>query len=159
MSQRCTHSTTALCLHVYAAFFDTPAPSRSEQVRGMRGTGLGLAALARPPRAEQRHWLLHQLTSEWADDLEHLDTISRRMVKGDSAQLRDMHADITEAALTDQHIQLGNVVLRGEGGALRVSAAGFLRQTYNPFFDYQLGRIGQFMNLAFAPSCALQGDS
>ena len=64
-----------------------------------------------------------------------------------------------EAALTDQHIQLGNVVLRGEGGALRVSVAGFLRQTYNPFFDYQLGRIGQFMNLAFPLSCALQGDS
>jgi len=58
----------------------------------------------------------------------------------------------------EDRIQLGNVVLRGEGGALRVSAAGFLRQTFNPFFDYQFGEIGRFMNLGFAPSCALPAD-
>ncbi len=51
-------------------------------------------------------------------------------------------------------IQLGNVVLRGEGGALRVSAAGFLRQTFNPIFEYQLGEIGRFMNLALPPACS-----
>ena len=55
-------------------------------------------------------------------------------------------------------IELGNVVLRGEAGALRVSAAGFLRQTFNPFFDYQLGEIGRFMNLALPPSCAPPAD-
>jgi pimeloyl-ACP methyl ester carboxylesterase len=54
-------------------------------------------------------------------------------------------------------ISLGNVVLRGEAGALRVSAAGFLRQTFNPFFDYQLGRIRGFMNLAGPPPCSLPG--
>lgn len=58
----------------------------------------------------------------------------------------------------DSRIKLGSVVLRGEGGALRVSAAGFLRQTFNPFFDFQLGEIGRFMNLAFPASCAPPAD-
>jgi hypothetical protein len=51
------------------------------------------------------------------------------------------------------HIELGNVVLRGESGALRVSAAGFLRQTFNPFYGYQLGEIRRFMSLAGPPGC------
>lgn len=54
-------------------------------------------------------------------------------------------------------IHLGNVVLRGEADALRVSAGAFLRQTFNPFFDYQFAEIGRFMNLAVPPSCAPQG--
>jgi alpha-beta hydrolase superfamily lysophospholipase len=61
-------------------------------------------------------------------------------------------------AREEDHIQLGKVVLRGESGALRVSSAGFLRQTFNPFFDYQLGEIGRFMNLALPPSCSPQVD-
>ncbi len=60
----------------------------------------------------------------------------------------------TATAGGDGHIRLGHLVLRGEAGALRVSAAGFLRQTFNPFFDYQLGEIGRFMNLALPPACA-----
>lgn len=56
------------------------------------------------------------------------------------------------------HIQLGNVVLRGESGALRISAAGFLRQTFNPFFDYQLGEIGRFMNLGLQAACSPLAD-
>ncbi|MEM8768325.1 MAG: alpha/beta fold hydrolase, partial [Pseudomonadota bacterium] len=50
-------------------------------------------------------------------------------------------------------ISLGNVVLRGEGGALAVSAAGFLRQSYNPFFGYQLQRINRFLGLVPEPVC------
>ncbi len=50
-------------------------------------------------------------------------------------------------------ISLGNVVLRGEGGALAVSAAGFLRQSYNPFFDYQFERVSQFLGVRPGPSC------
>ncbi len=60
--------------------------------------------------------------------------------------------------LESDRIELGNVVLRGEAGALRVSAAGFLRQTFNPFYDYQLGEIGRFMNLAVPPSCSPPAD-
>ncbi len=44
-------------------------------------------------------------------------------------------------------ISLGNVVLRGEGSALKISPAGLLRQTYNPFFEYQFVRIARFIGL------------
>lgn len=61
-------------------------------------------------------------------------------------------------AADDGRIQLGNVVLRGEAGALRVSAAGFLRQSFNPFFDYQFGEIGRFMKLGLPSSCPPPAD-
>lgn len=50
-------------------------------------------------------------------------------------------------------ITLGNVVLRGESKALRLPAAGFLRQTYNPFFDDQYARLAYFIGLRAQPSC------
>jgi hypothetical protein len=56
-------------------------------------------------------------------------------------------------ATSEERISLGNVVLRGEAGALRVSAAGFLRQSFNPFFDYQFETIRRFMRLEGAASC------
>jgi alpha-beta hydrolase superfamily lysophospholipase len=55
-------------------------------------------------------------------------------------------------------IGLGNVVLRGEAGALRVSAAGFLRQSFNPFFEYQMGEITRFMSLAGPSFCQQDPD-
>ena len=57
-----------------------------------------------------------------------------------------------------QRISLGNVVLRGEAGALRVSAAGFLRQSFNPFFDYQFGEISRFLGLAAESFCRSDPD-
>ncbi len=57
-----------------------------------------------------------------------------------------------DTAETDR-INLGNVVLRGEAGALRVSAAGFLRQSFNPFFDFQLEEIARLMGLQAGSSC------
>ncbi len=50
-------------------------------------------------------------------------------------------------------IHLGNVVLRGESGALKVSPGGLLRQSYNPFFGYQFERIGRFMGFAAPQAC------
>jgi len=61
-------------------------------------------------------------------------------------------------AASEERISLGNVVLRGESGALRISAAGFLRQSYNPFFDYQFETIRRFMRLEGAASCAPGSD-
>lgn len=49
-------------------------------------------------------------------------------------------------------ISLGNVVLRGERGVLRVSPAGFLRQTWNPFFDFQFETLARFMGLVGSPA-------
>ena len=50
-------------------------------------------------------------------------------------------------------IKLGNVVLRGEGSALRISPAGFLRQTWNPFFEYQFGKLSHFMGIGSPVPC------
>jgi len=54
-------------------------------------------------------------------------------------------------------IQLGNVVLRGEGSALSVSPAGFLRQTWNPFFEYQYSKLSHFMGIGASVDCPLDG--
>jgi hypothetical protein len=45
-------------------------------------------------------------------------------------------------------VQLGNAALRGETGALRVSAKALLRIHWNPFHDYVEARILDFMGLA-----------
>jgi alpha-beta hydrolase superfamily lysophospholipase len=50
-------------------------------------------------------------------------------------------------------IRLGDVVLRGEGSALRISPAGFLRQTWNPFFEEQLHELLEFMGLEEPRPC------
>lgn len=44
-------------------------------------------------------------------------------------------------------IQIGNVVLRGEKGVLRVNPASLLRLHWNPFYDYLEQRVLQFMSL------------
>ena len=44
-------------------------------------------------------------------------------------------------------IQLGNVVLRGENGVLRVNPASLLRLRWNPFYDYLEQRVLQFTAL------------
>ena len=51
-------------------------------------------------------------------------------------------------------INLGNVVLRGEGSALRVSPAGFLRQSWNPFFDFQYEKLAQFIGIGPPVACS-----
>jgi alpha-beta hydrolase superfamily lysophospholipase len=57
-------------------------------------------------------------------------------------------------------IKLGKVVLRGEGSALRISPAGFLRQTWNPFFEEQLHELLEFMGLEEPRPCrGAQADS
>ncbi len=45
-------------------------------------------------------------------------------------------------------IRLGNIALRGERGVLRVDPSAFLRLRSNPFYDYQLKRILDFVNKA-----------
>ena len=45
-------------------------------------------------------------------------------------------------------IQIGNVVLRGENGVLRVNPASLLRLHWNPFYDYMEQRVLQFMALS-----------
>ncbi len=55
----------------------------------------------RPPREAQRNWLLNRALGEFADDLQHLDEVSRRFVAGrDQVQL----ADRTQAVLRDEEI-------------------------------------------------------
>ena len=44
-------------------------------------------------------------------------------------------------------IQIGNVVLRGEKGVLRVNPASLLRLHWNPFYDYLEHRVLKFMSL------------
>jgi alpha-beta hydrolase superfamily lysophospholipase len=44
-------------------------------------------------------------------------------------------------------VQLGNLALRGELGVLRVSGTDLLRLRWNPFFDYVMTRITEFMGL------------
>ena len=44
-------------------------------------------------------------------------------------------------------IQLGNLVLRGEHGLLRVNIGDLLRQRWNPFYDYLEQRVLQFFGL------------
>jgi len=50
-------------------------------------------------------------------------------------------------------IQIGNVALRGESSALRISPGGLLRQSWNPFFDFQYGELAFFMKLIDSPAC------
>jgi len=45
-------------------------------------------------------------------------------------------------------IQIGNVVLRGENGVLRVNPTSLLRLHWNPFYDYMEQRVLQFMALS-----------
>jgi len=42
-------------------------------------------------------------------------------------------------------IQIGNVVLKGEKGVLRIDPASLLRMHWNPFYDYLEERVMQFM--------------
>ena len=53
-----------------------------------------------------------------------------------------------EGAGKSPGIQLGNVVLRGENGVLRINPASLLRQHWNPFYDYLEHRIVQFIGVS-----------
>ena len=44
-------------------------------------------------------------------------------------------------------INIGNVVLRGEKGVLRINPASLLRLHWNPFYDYLEQRVLQFTAL------------
>jgi amino acid adenylation domain-containing protein len=57
-----------------------------------------------PPRDAQRNWVLTKAMEEFADDLEHLDVVSRSFVPGFPHRLARDLQDITHAALTDQQI-------------------------------------------------------
>ena len=56
----------------------------------------------RPPRDEQRDWLVSQVMNEIADDLEHLHKVAQRFVPGDGEPLADY--DIAHSELTDEQI-------------------------------------------------------
>ena len=58
----------------------------------------------RPPRDSQRDWLLHQVMDEFAADLEHLDRVAARFVRGSESRLRDDYPDVESAALSSQEI-------------------------------------------------------
>jgi alpha-beta hydrolase superfamily lysophospholipase len=45
-------------------------------------------------------------------------------------------------------IQIGNLVLKGENGVLRINPASLLRLHWNPFYDYLEQRVLQFMALS-----------
>ena len=55
-----------------------------------------------PPRQSQRDWLVAQALSEFADDLEYLDLVSRRFVPGAGERLA--RYDIAESRLSDDRI-------------------------------------------------------
>jgi guanidinoacetate N-methyltransferase len=55
----------------------------------------------RPPREAQRNWLLNRALSEFVDDLQHLDQLSRRFVPG---REQPSLADRTQATLRDDEI-------------------------------------------------------
>ena len=46
------------------------------------------------------------------------------------------------------HVQLGELALRGERGALSISGDDMLRQTWNPFHDWMQARLLRFSGLA-----------
>lgn len=50
-----------------------------------------------------------------------------------------------DAAGESPGIQLGNVVLRGEKGALRINPTSLLRMHWNPFYDYLEQRVVNFI--------------
>lgn len=51
-------------------------------------------------------------------------------------------------------VRLGDVALRGESSALRISPGGLLRQSWNPFFDAQYAELAYFMGLTGLPICS-----
>jgi alpha-beta hydrolase superfamily lysophospholipase len=55
-------------------------------------------------------------------------------------------------ALESPGIQIGNLVLRGENGVLRIPAADILRVHWNPFHSYMERRMLEFMQLAPSPT-------
>ncbi|MEP7309042.1 MAG: amino acid adenylation domain-containing protein [Acidobacteriota bacterium] len=57
-----------------------------------------------PPRETQRNWLLGRAMEEFADDLEHLDSVAPSFVRGFEHQLGKDLRDISQAVLTDQEI-------------------------------------------------------
>jgi guanidinoacetate N-methyltransferase len=57
-----------------------------------------------PPRASQRNWLLSRALEEAAEDLEHLDRISRTFVRGRDHNLSTDLRDISQTELTDDEI-------------------------------------------------------
>lgn len=50
-------------------------------------------------------------------------------------------------------INIGNVALRGESAALRISPGGLLRKTWNPFWEDQYAEVLYFTGLAGLPDC------
>ncbi len=56
----------------------------------------------RPPRDEQRQWLLNQALHELRDDLDHLNNIAKRFAKGSTDTIKDY--DIAQRALSDDEI-------------------------------------------------------
>ena len=57
----------------------------------------------KPPQESQRHWLLSQAMTEFAEDLEHLDKVSRRFVGGKRVYESGMQ-DVQQAALEPSQI-------------------------------------------------------
>ncbi len=56
----------------------------------------------RPPRDEQRQWLLNQALHELRDDLDHLNSIAERFVRGATDTIKEY--DIAQRALSDDEI-------------------------------------------------------
>jgi hypothetical protein len=45
------------------------------------------------------------------------------------------------------HVQLGNLALRGERGTIALTSADMLRQRWNPFWDFMDERVVRFTGL------------
>ena len=83
-------------------------PADAQLVRVQRGDGFELAlrindeGFIAPPRRAQRDWLIGQAMGEFADDMRHLDRVSKRFVPGRPAGLEPF--DISQSNLDDQRI-------------------------------------------------------
>jgi hypothetical protein len=56
-----------------------------------------------------------------------------------------------EAATSTSGLQLGDVALRGERGALKVPASDMLRLRWNPFYSFLEDRVLEFFSLDAGP--------
>lgn len=101
------------------------------------------ASFIAPPRASQRDWVLRQVLAEVGDDLEHLDRVAARFVRGSDPRFHDAYPDISAKRLEASEIvedwqapilrEMARIAAERGGDVLEVGfgrglAAGFIQE-------------------------------